>query len=201
MVAVKIGLTSMSNRRIAWSPCWWRSARKIPRLPSSSGCGATIPLTASQRTPAATGSAKMRTDSRGNTKLALKVDYLPRPTELAPALTTFVVWSIADDGGRVRNMGQLKIDNDRQGSGRSGHPTQNVPAGSHRGGDRHRREAERIRDPRRNGSTRLTGVPAIVGRLEIVDDVLDDGDGLANLRRQGRAEPASVAHAHRRVRP
>jgi hypothetical protein len=81
------------------------------------GCGSsTLALTASQRTPAATGTVKTSLDQQGNTMLNVKVDYLPKPSDLAPNLSTFVVWSIADDGGRVRNMGQLKIDNDRQGS-------------------------------------------------------------------------------------
>ena len=79
-------------------------------------CGATLPMTPSERTPAATGAIKVTKDSQGNTKLALKVDHLPRPKDLGPALSTFVVWSVADDGARVRNMGQLRINGDRQGS-------------------------------------------------------------------------------------
>ncbi|HEY4184188.1 MAG TPA: hypothetical protein VGP07_03925 [Polyangia bacterium] len=76
----------------------------------------TLPLTASERTPAAKGTVKTSTDAQGNTKLTVAVDYLPRPADLAPDLSTFVVWSVSDDGGRVRNLGQLNIDKDRQGS-------------------------------------------------------------------------------------
>lgn len=80
------------------------------------GCASTFPLTPSARTPAAIGSAKVSQDSQGNTDLAIKVNYLPKPVDLGSNLTTFVVWSVADQGARVRNMGKLKIDNDREGS-------------------------------------------------------------------------------------
>lgn len=55
-------------------------------------------------------------DGQGNTQVALSVNYLPEPNELDRSLTTFVVWSIADDGHRVRNLGQLQIDSRRHGS-------------------------------------------------------------------------------------
>ena len=80
------------------------------------GCATTVALQASSRTPAAAGSVKTSKDSQGNLKLDVSVDYLPSPFELDRSLTTFVVWSIADDGSRVRNMGQLQIDGHRHGS-------------------------------------------------------------------------------------
>ena len=82
----------------------------------STGCATTVALQASSRTPAAAGSVKTSKDGQGNLKLDVSVDYLPNPFELDRSLTTFVVWSIADDGGRVRNMGQLQIDSHRHGS-------------------------------------------------------------------------------------
>ncbi|HZL16738.1 MAG TPA: hypothetical protein VFG23_03215 [Polyangia bacterium] len=80
------------------------------------GCATTVALQASSRTPAAAGSVKISKDGQGNVKLDVSVDYLPNPFELDRSLTTFVVWSIADDGSRVRNMGQLQIDSRRHGS-------------------------------------------------------------------------------------
>jgi hypothetical protein len=79
-------------------------------------CATTVPLEASTRTPAATGKVKVSKDSQGNSKLAIDVRYLPKPNDLDPSLTTFVVWSVADQGARVRNLGRLNIDNDRRGS-------------------------------------------------------------------------------------
>ncbi len=81
-----------------------------------SGCASSIALEPGAKTPAAAGSMKLARDSQGNTKVALTVDYLPEPNELDRSLTTFVVWSIADDGSRVRNLGQLWIDSHRHGS-------------------------------------------------------------------------------------
>jgi hypothetical protein len=79
-------------------------------------CGTTVPLEATARTPAAAGSVKVSKDSQGNTNLVISVKYLPRPNDLERSLTTFVVWSIADDGSRVRNLGQLNVDSNRTGS-------------------------------------------------------------------------------------
>jgi hypothetical protein len=81
------------------------------------GCASTaLPLTASQRTPAATGTVKVSADDQGNTRLKLNVDHLPLPSDLAPNLSTFVVWSVSDEGARIRNLGQLQIGSDRRGS-------------------------------------------------------------------------------------
>jgi len=95
----------------------WQLAAVAGVLALAAGCASTtLPLTASDRTPAAKGTVKTSTDAQGNTKLTVKVDYLPKPGDLSPNLATFVVWSVADDGARVRNMGQLTIDKDRHGS-------------------------------------------------------------------------------------
>lgn len=81
-----------------------------------SGCASSIALEPGPKTPAAAGNMKLARDSQGNTKVALTVDYLPEPNQLDRSLTTFVVWSIADDGSRVRNMGQLQVDSHRHGA-------------------------------------------------------------------------------------
>ena len=98
-------------------PGRWQLAAVAGVLALAAGCASTtLPLTASDRTPAAKGTVKTSTDAQGNTKLTVKVDYLPKPGDLSPDLTTFVVWSMADDGARVRNLGQLAIDKDRHGA-------------------------------------------------------------------------------------
>src|SRR5664279_340350 len=79
-------------------------------------CATTVSLDSSSRTPAAAGKVKVSKDSQGNSKLVIDVRYLPRPNDLDPSLTTFVVWSVADQGARVRNLGRLSIDSDRSGS-------------------------------------------------------------------------------------
>ena len=80
-----------------------------------SACATSYPLRASDQSPAATGVVKAKHDDHGNTKLALKVDHLPRPMDLKPGLSTYVVWSVADGGARVRNLGQLEVGEDRKG--------------------------------------------------------------------------------------
>jgi len=79
-------------------------------------CATTVPLESSSRTPAAAGKVKVSRDSQGNSKLVIDVKYLPKPNDLDPSLTTFVVWAVADQGARVRNLGRLSIDSDRSGS-------------------------------------------------------------------------------------
>lgn len=79
-------------------------------------CATTVLLDSSSRTPAAAGKVKVSKDSQGNSKLVIDVKYLPKPNDLDPSLTTFVVWAVADQGARVRNLGRLSIDSDRSGS-------------------------------------------------------------------------------------
>ena len=85
-------------------------------LAGASGCATSVALEAGPKTPAAAGNVKLSRDSQGNTQLGLTVEYLPEPFELNRSLTTFVVWSIADNGSRVRNLGQLQVDSHRHGS-------------------------------------------------------------------------------------
>jgi len=79
-------------------------------------CATTVPLEAGTRTPAASGKVKVSKDSQGNSRLNVDVKYLPMPKDLEPSLTTFVVWAVADQGARVRNLGALNINGDRSGS-------------------------------------------------------------------------------------
>ena len=79
------------------------------------GCATSLALQPGPKTPAAAGIVTLSRDGQGNTQLALSVNYLPEPFELNRAFTTFVVWSIADDGSRVRNMGQMQLDSHRHG--------------------------------------------------------------------------------------
>ena len=88
----------------------------VGTLALGGGCGTSLALQPGSKTPAAAGNVKLSRDSQGNTQLALSVNYLPEPFELNRALTTFVIWSIADDGTRVRNMGQMQLDSHRHGA-------------------------------------------------------------------------------------
>lgn len=79
-------------------------------------CATTVSLEATKRTPAAAGTVKVSKDSQGNTSLSITVNYMPRPNDLDRSLTTYVVWSVAEGGARVRNLGQLNVDSNRTGS-------------------------------------------------------------------------------------
>lgn len=80
------------------------------------GCAGGLSLRPTERMPQASGTVKVTKDAQANVRLAIEVRHLPRPNEMDPHLTTFVVWSIAEGGKRVRNMGHIHIDSNRRGS-------------------------------------------------------------------------------------
>jgi hypothetical protein len=89
-----------------------------------SGCGAmnkirgggkqTYALMPADRTPAATGVVKVSSSDDENKKLDISVQHLPRPAELDPSLTTYVVWIDPGQGHDPIPVGQLQIDKDRE---------------------------------------------------------------------------------------
>lgn len=81
-----------------------------------SSCAGKLSLQPTERLPAVSGTVKVTKDGQANVRLAIDVRHLPRPNEIDPHLTTFVVWSIADGGKRVRNMGHIHVDSDQSGS-------------------------------------------------------------------------------------
>src|SRR3954464_1983138 len=86
------------------------------------GCGAmnrisgvggekqTYALMPADRVPAAMGTVKVSTTDDENKKLDIKVQHLPRPAELDPSLTTYVVWIDPGKGHEAFPVGQLQID-------------------------------------------------------------------------------------------
>jgi outer membrane protein OmpA-like peptidoglycan-associated protein len=57
--------------------------------------------------PRLKGEAKVRRAGRRGTRVELKVEDLPRASELGGIYTTYLVWAIAPDG-RVDNLGEIK---------------------------------------------------------------------------------------------
>src|SRR6266487_3670369 len=57
--------------------------------------------------PRLKGEAKVKRAGRRGTRVELKIDDLPRASELGGTYTTYVLWAIAPDG-RVDNMGEIK---------------------------------------------------------------------------------------------
>ena len=65
--------------------------------------------------PAASGKAHLDKDRNGNLKLKLDVDHLAKPGALTPTRQSYVVW-IEPRGKEPQNLGQLKVNNNLQGS-------------------------------------------------------------------------------------
>src|SRR5262245_474763 len=58
----------------------------------------TYALMPAERTPAATGVVQVGSTDDGNKELGIKVEHMPRPSELDSRLTTYVVWVDAGKG-------------------------------------------------------------------------------------------------------
>ncbi|HEY4185349.1 MAG TPA: hypothetical protein VGP07_09785 [Polyangia bacterium] len=82
---------------------------------AASGCATTAYLQPTTVAPKATGVLKMSQESDGMTKVVVSAEHLPHPNEFDPALKTFVVWSVSDNGARVRNLGELAVDETGKG--------------------------------------------------------------------------------------
>src|SRR4029450_4407506 len=57
--------------------------------------------------PRLKGEAKVRRAGRRGTRVELKVDDLPRASELGGIYTTYILWAISPDG-HVDNLGEIK---------------------------------------------------------------------------------------------
>jgi hypothetical protein len=75
-----------------------------------------VALRPMERTPAAVGTIAISTDKNGNTVGELKMQHLPPPAMLSPELGTYVVWARPAGQDDYRNVGQVKMTNDRAGS-------------------------------------------------------------------------------------
>jgi hypothetical protein len=83
------------------------------RVMGNSGPKQTYALMPADRAPAATGIVEVGSTDDGNRELAISVEHLPRPSELDPKLTTYVVW-IDPGEGEPMAVGQLKVNADRE---------------------------------------------------------------------------------------
>jgi hypothetical protein len=72
-------------------------------------------MTASAGNPAATGTARARTDKpNGNTNLQIKVAHLANPSALTPPANVYVVW-VRPRGGDATRQGAMGLDNKLNG--------------------------------------------------------------------------------------
>ncbi len=74
--------------------------------------------------PAATGEVNVGTDRNGNTEIELSVERLARPAALSPPRATYIVWTQAPNG-QPENHGELKVDNNLNGSFKTVTPLRN----------------------------------------------------------------------------
>ncbi len=74
-----------------------------------------IRLTADPSVPAAAGKAEVKHDRNGNLKIKVEVKHLAKPAALTPPAQAYVVW-IQGRGKEPENQGQLKVNNDLDGS-------------------------------------------------------------------------------------
>ena len=66
--------------------------------------------------PAATGPVRASRTDNNNQELRIEVAHLPQPERLHPSLSTYVVWGRQPSGdATAMNLGQLSIDEDREG--------------------------------------------------------------------------------------
>jgi len=66
-------------------------------------------------TPAAAGRVTTNHDRNGNTTVNVRVYHLADPQKLTPPQTLYVVWE-QERGMDAKNLGQLKVDKDLNGS-------------------------------------------------------------------------------------
>jgi len=83
-------------------------------LAAISGCAHKTAVAPTQALPAAMGEAQTSTDENGNTRVRLVVHHVAPPQNLQPSKNAYVVWAETPDK-QMYNLGQLKIDENRDG--------------------------------------------------------------------------------------
>lgn len=73
-----------------------------------------IPMVGSPMAPAAAGVIELDHDHNGNTIVKVRVHHLARPSALAPAKTTYVIWFQPPDR-QPEIQGELRVDKDLNG--------------------------------------------------------------------------------------
>lgn len=82
------------------------------------GCGGTTThaLQPVERTSGAVGELKTAKGDNGNTKVELRVQHMPKPGAIDPALETFVLWLRPEGAQDWKNMGALRLSDEREAS-------------------------------------------------------------------------------------
>lgn len=78
------------------------------------GCARKLRLNPAPVVPAAEATAKVSSDSNGNTKIQLKVEHLAKPESLRPPASAYVVW-FQPLGEAAQNQGVLEVSDDLKG--------------------------------------------------------------------------------------
>lgn len=77
--------------------------------------GQKIPLTSTERAPAAKGEIQAKVTDEGNTEFSLNVEHLAPPDRLASGAQSYVVWVQPMEGDqRPQNLGALELDVNRR---------------------------------------------------------------------------------------
>lgn len=76
------------------------------------GCSQKVAFRETPDAPAAMGKANIITDDNNNTRIELDIDHLAPPQNLTPPKAVYVVW-VESPGGKVVNMGQVVVADDR----------------------------------------------------------------------------------------
>jgi hypothetical protein len=97
----------------------WSSYAVALTLFGVAGCAQTkhnIPLDRAQSVPGALGQVKAEKTEQGNTKLAVEVEHLAPPEDLAKGAQVYVVWARKDvKDAKPQNIGALEVGKDRKG--------------------------------------------------------------------------------------
>ncbi|MBF5046230.1 hypothetical protein FGE12_27695 [Aggregicoccus sp. 17bor-14] len=80
------------------------------------GCGGAHSYTLKpvEHTSGASGQMKVETGENGNQRVQLKVEHLPKPSDIDGRFKTYVLWFRPSGSQDWKNMGALKLNDDRQ---------------------------------------------------------------------------------------
>lgn len=86
------------------------------------GCATSkVSFQSSPSQPGAEATAKLKLDDNGNTLVQLHARYLAPPEKLVPPKSSYVLWALSPHG-RVVQLGQLRIDKNREAGFRGSTP-------------------------------------------------------------------------------
>ncbi|MDP2343535.1 MAG: hypothetical protein Q8O67_21425 [Deltaproteobacteria bacterium] len=91
------------------------SALAVAGIAVLAACSTTTTLAPTNANPASEGKVRVSEGPNGNTKVEVTLDHLPNPRALDPTYATYVVWIKPDERGQFMNMGQVAINDEREG--------------------------------------------------------------------------------------